>query len=134
MLRTDLQKLALARVADAKVPFAAGRYDAAYYLAGLAVECALKARIARATARYEFPDRRIAERAFTHDLNNLLSFAGLRPDLERAPPSLLQDWELVSNWSVDVRYKTGLDADQCRRYLRAVADRGGILPWLKQRW
>jgi HEPN domain-containing protein len=54
MLRRDLQRLALARVTDARVLFAAGRYDAAYYLAGLAVECALKARIARATARYEF--------------------------------------------------------------------------------
>jgi HEPN domain len=134
MLRCDFQRLARARVADAKILFAAGRHDAAYYLAGLAVECALKARIARATARYQFPDRRIAERAFTHDLGKLLDFAGLRPDLERAPPSLQQDWELVSNWSVDVRYKAGLDATQCRKYLRAVTDRGGILPWLKQRW
>jgi len=134
MLRRDFQRLALARVADAKVLFAAGRYDAAYYLAGLAVECALKARIARATARYEFPDRRAAERAFTHDLGKLLDFAGLRLDLERTPPSLRRDWELVSNWNVDVRYKAGETADQCQKYLRAVAGRGGILPWLKQRW
>jgi HEPN domain-containing protein len=134
MLCVDLQRLAIARVAYARILFAAERYEAACYLAGLAVECALKARIARATAKYSFPDRRAAERAFTHDLNNLLSFAGLRPELEQAPPSLQQNWDLVSNWSVDVRHKTGLAAGRCRKYLCAVTDRGGVLPWLKQRW
>ena len=103
MHRRDLQKLALARVADAKGLFAAERYDAAYYLAGLSVECALKARIARATARYEFPGRRTAERAFTHDLKSLLAFAGLKPELEQALMSLQENWDLVSNWGVDVR-------------------------------
>jgi len=97
MLRRDFQRLALARVADAKVLFAAGRYDAAYYLAGLAVECALKARIAWATARYEFPDRRMAERAFTHDLGKLLDLAKLKRELEQAPPSVQKNWDVVSN-------------------------------------
>src|SRR3569833_3050128 len=100
MLRRDFQRLALARVADAKVLLAAGRYDAAYYLAGLAVEGALKARIARATARYEFPDRRIAERAFTHDLERLLDLAKLSRELEQAPLSIQKNWDVVFNWSV----------------------------------
>jgi len=134
MLRRDLQRLALAHVADAKVLLAAGRYDAAYYLAGLAVEYALKARIARATARYEFPDRRIAERAFTHDLEKLRDLARLKRELEQAPLSVQKSWNVVSNWKIEVRYESGTDADECRKFLRAVAERGGFLPWLKQRW
>ncbi|PPQ28440.1 HEPN domain-containing protein [Rhodopila globiformis] len=134
MLRRDFQRLALARVADAKVLFAAGRYDAAYYLAGLAVECALKARVAQATIRYEFPDRRTAERAFTHDLKKLLELALLKRELEQAPLSVQKNWDVVSTWSVEVRYGSGTDADECRKLLHAVAERGGILPWLKQWW
>jgi HEPN domain-containing protein len=124
----------MARGADARALFAAGRYDAAYYLAGLAVECALKARIARDVRRFTFPDRRLAERAFTHDLKKLLDSAGLKSDLENAPDVIQIRWDLVFNWSVDVRYKSGLSADDCSRYLRAIFGPGGILPWLKQRW
>jgi len=36
----------------------AGFFDGAYYLAGYAVECAIKACIAKGTRRYEFPDKR----------------------------------------------------------------------------
>lgn len=134
MVRSDLQELALTREADARVLFAAGRYDAAYYLAGLAVECALKARIARDVRRYTFPDRRLADRAFTHDLRNLLDVAGLKPELQLASPAVRENWDIVYNWSVDMRYRSGMPVDECRKYLRAVADRGGFLPWLKQRW
>jgi len=35
-----------------------GLFDGAYYLAGYAVECALKACIAKGTQRFEFPDKR----------------------------------------------------------------------------
>jgi HEPN domain-containing protein len=55
MNRRDFQKLALIRIADAQVLFQNGRYDAAYYLAGYAVECALKACIAKQTMRHDFP-------------------------------------------------------------------------------
>src|SRR3954453_13289694 len=103
----DFPRLALARVADAKVLFAAGRYDAAYYLAGLAVECALKARIARATARHEFPGRRIAERAFTHDPGKLLDLAKRKRELEQAPLSVQENWDVVSTCNIEVRYESG---------------------------
>ena len=57
MLRTDLQRLSRLRARDARTLFAAGQYDGVYYLGGFAVECALKACIARKTQRHEFPDR-----------------------------------------------------------------------------
>jgi HEPN domain-containing protein len=49
MTRKDLQKLAAIRLKEAKLLLAANAPDGAYYLAGYAVECALKACIAKAT-------------------------------------------------------------------------------------
>ncbi len=43
MNRAELQRLAKDRLLDAKALFAARRWSGAYYLAGYAVECALKA-------------------------------------------------------------------------------------------
>jgi HEPN domain-containing protein len=51
MNRADLQSLSNLRLADARALLSAGRFAAAYYLAGYAVECALKACIARAVQR-----------------------------------------------------------------------------------
>jgi HEPN domain-containing protein len=43
----ELDNIAQARIGDAKVLLAAGRFDGATYLCGYAVEVALKARICR---------------------------------------------------------------------------------------
>jgi HEPN domain-containing protein len=55
MNRTDLQILAEDRLKDAEVLLASGRFGAAYYLAGYAVECGLKACIAKLTRAEDFP-------------------------------------------------------------------------------
>ncbi len=62
MNRSDLQRLALVRLDEAKALLDAGYWDGAYYLAGYVVECALKARIARQVQRYDFPDSNLAEK------------------------------------------------------------------------
>jgi HEPN domain-containing protein len=54
MNRTDLQILAEDRLKDAEVLLAKGRFAAAYYLAGYAVECGLKACIAKLTKAEDF--------------------------------------------------------------------------------
>ncbi len=53
MNRTDLQKLSNIRIREAKVLFAAGEHSGAYYLAGYAIECALKACFAKGVKRYD---------------------------------------------------------------------------------
>jgi hypothetical protein len=53
--RKDLQELSTVRPKEAAALLKAGLFDGAYYLAGYAVECALKACIAKGTQRYEFP-------------------------------------------------------------------------------
>jgi HEPN domain-containing protein len=47
MTQTDLQRLSRLRIRDAKILLKNGAHESAYYLAGYAVECALKACIAK---------------------------------------------------------------------------------------
>jgi hypothetical protein len=66
--RTDLQKLARVRLGDAKVLLKAKRWPAAYYLAGYAVECGLKACVLVRLAGQPdmiFDDRRFSDKCWT---------------------------------------------------------------------
>ena len=47
MDKANLQQIAEIRVRDAEVLLAAGQWDAAYYLPGYSIECALKACISK---------------------------------------------------------------------------------------
>jgi HEPN domain-containing protein len=60
MNRTDLQNLAEERLGDGELLLASGRYGAAYYLVGYAVECGLKACIAKLTRAEDFYDKILA--------------------------------------------------------------------------
>jgi len=63
-------------VEDANLLLDNGQYDGGYYLAGYAVECALKAVIAARTRQHEFPDLNLAKKVYTHDLKELLDASG----------------------------------------------------------
>jgi hypothetical protein len=73
--RSDLQRLAELRLSDAQALFDAHAFEGAYYLAGYAIECALKACIAKRTREFDFPDKREVERSYTHDLERLMEVA-----------------------------------------------------------
>ncbi|MCI0704067.1 MAG: DNA-binding protein, partial [Planctomycetia bacterium] len=78
MTRSDFQQLAQVRINEAAVLLAASKWDGAYYLAGYAVECALKACIAKLTKAEDFPPKKkVVEDCYSHDLNTLLKAAGL---------------------------------------------------------
>lgn len=109
-------------------------FEGAYYLAGYAVECALKACIAKRTREFDFPDRREVERSYTHDLAQLLEGARLKTDLGEASAAdrqLLRQWNTASVWSERSRYALDVDEDSAHNMLIAV---DGILRWLKKRW
>jgi hypothetical protein len=67
MDRKDLRALSRVRLSEARALLKAELPDGAYYLAGYAVECALKACIAKETQRYEFPDKKRVNSSHTHD-------------------------------------------------------------------
>jgi hypothetical protein len=137
MNRSDLQVLSKLRIDEAEVLLAAGRDAGAYYLAGYAVECALKACVARQVKAGDFPDRQFANAAFTHDLVALVRASGLETVLDRdrrANPTLDVNWAVVKDWKVETRYKTSVAATQAKDMLGACSGRNGILAWVKKRW
>jgi hypothetical protein len=82
--------------------------DGAYYLAGYAVECALKACIAKGTKRYEFPDKERAVSSYSHKLQELVKVAGLElalAGLVRTSPEFRTNWEAVKSWTEQSRYQ-----------------------------
>ena len=137
MNRADLQRLANERISDAKVLLAARRWAAAYYLSGYAVECALKACIAKLMRPEEFPDKTFTDRCWTHNLPQLLGLAGLKTDFDvamQADPDLRDNWDIVKEWNESSRYARKTKADAKALY-EAITDRKhGVLSWLKRRW
>jgi hypothetical protein len=108
MNRVDLQGIAETRVQESGALLAAGFPDGAYYLAGYAVECALKACIAKRTREHDFPEKALATRSYTHKLQDLLVVAELRTELEaalQADPIMQANWTIVKDWSEESRYE-----------------------------
>lgn len=102
----DLKTIATARLEDAKVLLAAGRHDGAVYLAGYAVEIALKARICETLQWLGYPatssefDHYQSFR--THDLDVLLHLSGLESVIKT---SHLAEWSVIATWDPNVRYR-----------------------------
>ena len=138
--RSEFQKLARERIADAKSLLAAKRWSAAYYLAGYGVECALKSCVLNhlaSSAEVIFEDRRYSEKCWTHNLNQLVDLAGLRLAFvsdSSGDPDLLSNWNLVKDWNEGSRYERQSKADAEQLY-DAIADkRHGVLKWVKRYW
>lgn len=138
MNRLDFQQLAEDRIADAQALLDAGRWSAAYYLAGYAVECALKACIAKQTNLHDFPDKDRTSSAYTHSLVGLAKVALLDKDLRKtqreANPGLYSNWPVVKDWSEQARYKQTDEKTARELYLAITNLDGGVLPWIKQNW
>lgn len=137
MNRTDLQELAKSRLREARVLLRAREFSGAYYLAGYAVECALKACIARGVARHTFPDKKLANDVWIHDLSRLAALANLDRDRllrSQSDPRFDHNWDLTSRWSEKSRYSIYTERD-CSDFLDAVSNvRHGVMAWVKRYW
>ena len=134
--RKDFQRLAELRAKESGALARNKNEAGAFYLSGYAVECALKACIAKEARRHEFPPKvDYVRRVYTHDLEELLRLAGLEKQLEtdaKANQSLGINWGVVKRWSEETRYKaSGLNG---RDLYAAINGPSGVLPWIKQRW
>ncbi len=116
----------------------AGHYSGAYYLAGYAVECALKSCVAKQVRQYDFPDRKLANEAFTHDLEKLMKLSGLASELaeEMKTNKLLElNWAVVKDWSESARYETArTEAQAWALYSACTQRRNGVLSWIRRKW
>jgi HEPN domain-containing protein len=136
--RRDFKRLAEERLRDARVLLASRRYSAAYYIAGYAIECGLKACIARQIGQYEFPrTARFSRDVFTHDLQELVKHAGLNDWLaERLKESkeFRRNWETVAKWTEESRYRVTSPEDTLALLGAITEEADGVMAWIRQRW
>jgi HEPN domain-containing protein len=131
--RADLQKLTDLRIDEAEVLLKAKKYAGAYYLAGYAVECAFKACIAKNTRKHDYPDKDLANKCYTHDLERLVELAGLDA-LLRADAALMINWAIVRDWNEQTRYDRISRAEAKELYDAITGPAHGILQWIKSHW
>jgi HEPN domain-containing protein len=137
--RAQLRQLAEDRILDAERLLAAGRWGGAYYLAGYAVECGLKACI---MAHVEavgaiFQDKRFSEKCWTHDLEDLLQLANLEATLgadTAANATLFANWAATKDWKETSRYEQKTQAEAQSLYNAIANDPDGMLPWIRKHW
>lgn len=137
MNRNDLRRLARIRLREAKALIESSCFDGAYYLCGYAVECAIKACIAKGTKRHDFPDKARANDSFQHKPAKLIEVAGLKAPLDgeiARDPEFAANWRIVSGWSEETRYRLNSEGE-AREYFRAVtARKNGVMRWLRRHW
>lgn len=139
MNRTDFQQLADVRIAEAaallrrRPPLP----DGAYYLAGYAVECALKACIAKLVSQHDFPDKKLANDSHPHDLEVLVRVAELeeaRKAAFAASGVLHRNWAIVRDWNERSRYERHSLGKAKELYAAITDPQNGVLPWIKGLW
>ena len=137
MNRVDFQDLAELRLRESRALLTGGFPDGAYYLAGYAVECAIKACIAKRTQEHDFPEKE-SSRYYDHNFGKLLGYARLSIEWNEAiqvSPAMKASWDIVRNWSEESRYEKKKTLQEAQDLLNAIEDRtGGVLPWIRQRW
>jgi HEPN domain-containing protein len=135
--RTELQQLAEERVRDAEALLNSGQWSGAYYLAGYAVECGLKACVAKLTNMHDFPNKDFAAKCYTHKIESLVEVAGVKNQRDadtRANVALGANWLIVKDWDEKARYQQWTEP-QARKLFAAISDlANGVLPWIRGLW
>ncbi len=140
--RAEWQQLAEDRILDAQAHLVAsvGRWSAAYYLVGYAVECGLKSCVlVRVAAHPEliYEYSRFSQDAWTHDIEKLVGAAGLKAERDAdvsANPALFLNWQLAKAWDEQARYlqKTRREAERLFEAVTHSTD--GVMQWIRRRW
>jgi HEPN domain-containing protein len=134
MNKTEFEALAEIRIKEARALFEANCWHGAYYLAGYALECTLKACITKQVRAGDFPDKKLANDFFTHDFKKLLSHAQLSQKLtekENQDADFKLNWASVIKWTETSRYDTSIEELQARDLINAITDtNSGVLAWL----
>ena len=138
MNRSDFQKLAKVRLEDAQALLEKGCYSGAYYLAGYAVECGLKACIAKKTRKFDFPPEPTTIREiYVHNVETLVKSAGLKPTFDKDVKSdkkLEVNRAVVTRWNEKSRYEEHTETEARDLYDAVTDKKHGVLQWISQRW
>lgn len=133
--RSELQDLARLRLREAELLLEAGHSAASMYLCGYAVECALKARICRLLQMESYPEGKLRPVYGVHDLQQLLTLAGMTAELAGSQQDFQERWVRVSQWTPEWRYTARRSETEARWFLRLVQDEvEGVFSWISRSW
>lgn len=136
--RKILQTLAESRLEEGRILLANNQWTGAYYLTGLAVECALKACLARAVKEHDYPDKKFVNGMYQHNLQNLMGLdaallAALQADVA-LNAKLEANWNTVKDWDDEKRYDVVDEQEARGLYDATVETVSGVMPWIKGKW
>ena len=118
-----LRELVIIRMKDVNALFEKRRYNATIYMAGYAIEVALKYKICKILIYSQgFPENKVEFQKYhsskskkslrqtvkslqvikTHDLSKLLFYSGMEYQIKS---KLFIQWLLISTWNPEIRYK-----------------------------
>lgn len=122
---------------EAKALAGAREWSGAYHLSGYAVECGLKAAIAKDFSSSTFPDKAHVTKIHTHKLQDLVNLAGLQTRLDTdlaADPDLELNWGVMKDWNEGSRYLIW-PRSEAEGMVSALTDRRhGVMKWLRSVW
>lgn len=136
--RNTLRMLAASRLEEARVLLENKLWTGAYYMTGLAVECALKSCLASAVKEHDFPDKRFVNDMYDHDLEKLFKlngalWAALQADM-RTDAKLNVNWSTVKDWDDDKRYDIVEELEARGLYEASTEAGSGVMQWIRGRW
>jgi HEPN domain-containing protein len=136
--RDTLRTLAGSRLEESRVLLENKLWTGAYYLTGLAVECALKSCLASAVKVYDFPDKQFVNSMYVHDLESLFKLNGalwaeLQSDIKN-DAELNGNWRTVKDWDDGKRYEIVEEFVARALYKAATQAGSGVVEWIQGRW
>jgi HEPN domain-containing protein len=143
MDRKKMQRVAKARLKDAKALLGRKRWAGAYYMSGYAIECGLKACLLRhlGESGAVFGDEKYLKKlleCWTHDLVKLVNLAGLDEEFgvaRGANATLDLFWGKVMEWKETSRYEDERPEAEARALYEAVSNKpNGVFQWIQSRW
>jgi HEPN domain-containing protein len=133
-----LRILSESRLEEARVLLERKLWTGAYYLTGLAVECALKAFLAQAVQQHDLPDKSFINRVYTHKLKDIVQIdTTLWQELEkeiRSDIKLRTNWTIVLQWNDENRYEVVDESEAISLYAATAEPVTGVMDWIKRRW
>jgi hypothetical protein len=144
MTRTEFQQIAILRLEEAETLLIQGKFNGCCYLAGYALESALKAAICHQMDNDDFFEVLKSEtvRAFKiHNLKELIVLAGLSrkyDDLRVNNAILYDNWLIIFDeirWSEQLRYQITMTQQNAENMIWAINQpENGIFKWIKNYW
>jgi HEPN domain-containing protein len=136
--RNTLRTLAGSRLEEARVLMKNGLWTGAYYMTGLAIECALKSCLASAVKEHDFPDKEFVNAMYVHNLEKLFKLNGalwveLQSDI-KTDANLSVNWSTVKDWDDSKRYDIVEELAARALFEAATTTGSGVMEWIRGKW